>query len=567
MVLHSFYWRYPASHVKLTGDFDNWEGSLDMLPTEEGHFVKVVDIEANTKVKFKYIVDGNWTVDHGAPKEGEGVHENNVLHTTTTASTESGTPVAAKTTSDFDTLPPVGGALAYASTSPLIPAADESSKTHDESGPSVSDPAAPRFARDGVAQSEPAALASSTASPENSAMKTSESQAGSTPGLVAASAPVKDSAVNSESLSATSVDAPTSDASNLTSSKKSSVIPVALGTSATAVGAAALGVAGVATARKTEGSSSSSAAAKGLESIGAQTTKSEGSSLEQTAVKAATAAANNAYTASGLGGVSSTAASNKDITGGQNVGFTSIGTAVNTATGVVGTSKLVQSSGDSKPVEDTKTAKLKDGAADHLLAEHKNGVKTERIDAHTVLAEVGLGGAAIGTAVVTDGTVKDASALPIPAAAAEHLDRATSKLADVAPPLAKDTATDMVKNAGATDQSKLSSGVAAPSGTTSTSTSAVPAAVVPVTPSADKAAVVAPVDTPRPVTADTQGSKTDASYKTASSASPQTLAAAPGKTMPSSLRADKAQAPETTEPKKKKGGLLRKMKSMFKNKD
>lgn len=536
-----------------------------MLPTEEGHFVKVVDIEANTKVKFKYIVDGNWTVDHGAPKEGEGVHENNVLHTTTTASTESGTPVAAKTTSDFDTLPPVGGALAYASTSPLIPAADESSKAYDESGPSPSDPAAVRSVRDGVAQIEPAALTSSNVGSESTAIKTSESQAASTPAPIAASTPVKDSVVTTESLPATSVDAPASDASNLVSSKNSSVVPVALGTSAAAVGAAALGLAGVATAGKTEGSSSSSAAAKNLESIGASTTKSTGSSLEQTAVKAATAAANNAYTASGLGGVSSTVASNKDITGGQNVGFTSIGTAVNTVTGIVGTSKLVQSSGDSKPVEDTKTAKLKDGAADHLLAEHKNGVKTERIDAHTVLAEVGLGGAAIGTAVVTDGTVKDASALPIPAAAAEHLDRATSKIADVAPPLAKDTATDIVKNAGVAKSSTLTSASVGPSGTTSTS--AAPAAEIPVAASADKAAVVTPVDASRPVTADTQGSKTDASYKTASSASPQTLASVPDKKMPSSLRADKTQAPEAAEPKKKKGGLLRKMKSMFKNKD
>ncbi|RFU73248.1 carbohydrate-binding module family 48 [Trichoderma arundinaceum] len=67
---------HPAEEVFVTGTFDNWTKS-EQLAKEGDVFQKTVYLkDASKKIYFKFVVDGNWTVNESSPKEAD--HEGNV---------------------------------------------------------------------------------------------------------------------------------------------------------------------------------------------------------------------------------------------------------------------------------------------------------------------------------------------------------------------------------------------------------------------------------------------------------------------------------------------------------
>lgn len=73
---YTFKWEHPAEEVFVTGTFDNWTKS-EQLVKEGDVFQKTVALkDASQKIYFKYVVDGNWTVNESSPKEAD--HEGNV---------------------------------------------------------------------------------------------------------------------------------------------------------------------------------------------------------------------------------------------------------------------------------------------------------------------------------------------------------------------------------------------------------------------------------------------------------------------------------------------------------
>ncbi|TKX20895.1 hypothetical protein C1H76_6932 [Elsinoe australis] len=71
-----FKWPHAANEVYVTGTFDDWSKSQKLENTGSG-FEKKVDLHnANEKIYYKFVVDGNWTTDHTAPSETD--HEGNV---------------------------------------------------------------------------------------------------------------------------------------------------------------------------------------------------------------------------------------------------------------------------------------------------------------------------------------------------------------------------------------------------------------------------------------------------------------------------------------------------------
>ncbi|KAL6906697.1 carbohydrate-binding module family 48 protein [Trichoderma evansii] len=73
---YTFKWEHPAEEVFVTGTFDNWTKS-EQLPKEGDVFQKTVTLkDASQKIYYKYVVDGDWTVNESSPKEAD--HEGNV---------------------------------------------------------------------------------------------------------------------------------------------------------------------------------------------------------------------------------------------------------------------------------------------------------------------------------------------------------------------------------------------------------------------------------------------------------------------------------------------------------
>ncbi|KAL7932256.1 carbohydrate-binding module family 48 protein [Trichoderma chlorosporum] len=73
---YTFKWEHPAEEVFVTGTFDNWTKS-EQLAKEGDVFQKTVTLkDASQKIYFKYVVDGDWTVNESSPKEAD--HEGNV---------------------------------------------------------------------------------------------------------------------------------------------------------------------------------------------------------------------------------------------------------------------------------------------------------------------------------------------------------------------------------------------------------------------------------------------------------------------------------------------------------
>ncbi|KAJ8609052.1 hypothetical protein MRB53_039321 [Persea americana] len=396
MVLHSFYWRYEGSNVSVTGDFDDWKGETKMQHTDDGHFVKVIDLPANTKIYYKFIVDGRWTIDGEALKEGEGQLENNyVLTGTAHQSATAIAPVSHNGSSMESTLPTLGAGASYV-TPASAPAAEKTLGVTPEDVPE-------KGTADFTTPNAPAPA-------KHESIATS------------ASAAAEADNVGESILDTTELKKKATEAAEVAGG----VIAGGL-----AAGAAVLGLSGEANKKESkipqktivqDGSGSATPVGSKVAQV------SQSGSLEQAAVAAATVAATNAYSASGLSGLTGATAPVDSISKDGNIGFTGIGTAVNSETGVVGTSKIVQGIQDTSPVEDTQTAKLSRPATASLLENQANGAKVEKLGEHAVLAEVGIGGAAIGTAVVTDSTITSAKDLAIPSQAAEHLTSTSSAL-------------------------------------------------------------------------------------------------------------------------------------------
>ncbi|KAK5634593.1 hypothetical protein RRF57_010306 [Xylaria bambusicola] len=75
-----FKWDHPASEVYVTGSFDDWK-KTEKLEKVGDHFEKKVSLpDASSKIDYKFVVDGEWVVDHTAPKETDASgNENNFL--------------------------------------------------------------------------------------------------------------------------------------------------------------------------------------------------------------------------------------------------------------------------------------------------------------------------------------------------------------------------------------------------------------------------------------------------------------------------------------------------------
>ncbi|SSD58594.1 uncharacterized protein SCODWIG_00355 [Saccharomycodes ludwigii] len=103
----TFTWPSGPKEVVVTGDFDNWKGTLPLvkLPGNEG-FTLTVPIQPSKKTSeklyFKFIVDGVWSTsnNYGLEANAEGITNNFIDLDTTTASTiipESGLPIVTAT--------------------------------------------------------------------------------------------------------------------------------------------------------------------------------------------------------------------------------------------------------------------------------------------------------------------------------------------------------------------------------------------------------------------------------------------------------------------------------------
>ncbi|KAL7919825.1 carbohydrate-binding module family 48 protein [Trichoderma austrokoningii] len=68
---YTFKWEHPAEEVFVTGTFDNWTKS-EQLAKEGDVFQKTVFLkDASQKIYYKYVVDGDWTVNESSPKEAD----------------------------------------------------------------------------------------------------------------------------------------------------------------------------------------------------------------------------------------------------------------------------------------------------------------------------------------------------------------------------------------------------------------------------------------------------------------------------------------------------------------
>ncbi|CCG82718.1 protein of unknown function [Taphrina deformans PYCC 5710] len=447
MVSHTFRWNYQGTDIKVTGEFDNWSATTNMERTSDGHFIRTIDLPAFSKVYYKFVVDGHWCVDGQALKEGEGAHENNYI---LTGAHEDGQTTKSLDQTD-DQLPVLGHGASYVNepvpeqpsheangitataqddfTSSVQTNVDRlepsnttaatvgKTSTYDDSGPSPSDPQAVRNARDNpLSEAYSHAIDRLPTRDELSheVQHVAEVAGGFlAAGLAAGAAALGLSTYQShtELHPITGRQTTSNSTTHEIESSKTTTSPIPA-TSASASHQAQVGSV-EATAEKVITNED--------KSVSDKSSVSQTGSLEQAAVAAATSAATSAYNASGLSGLSGAGVPTSDISKDGKLGFTGIGTAVNAETGVVGSSKIVQGIHDDIPVSDTHTAHLDSATASTLLEHHENGAKVERIGEHTVLAEVGIGGAAIGTAVVTDETVTSTRELSIPAQAAEHL--------------------------------------------------------------------------------------------------------------------------------------------------
>ncbi|CAO3610699.1 unnamed protein product [Cunninghamella blakesleeana] len=84
-----YYHDKNAKQVFLTGDFDQWKGTIPMIKQDNEHddqgiFIADIHVSSqNKKIYYKFIVDGKWIYDETLPleKDKDG-NINNVIYTT-----------------------------------------------------------------------------------------------------------------------------------------------------------------------------------------------------------------------------------------------------------------------------------------------------------------------------------------------------------------------------------------------------------------------------------------------------------------------------------------------------
>ncbi|BFZ57518.1 Cruciform DNA binding protein [Savitreella phatthalungensis] len=503
-----------------------------MQKTADGAFVKVVDLPADKKVLYKFVVDGQWQVDHDAQTEGEGATQNNYLITESAHGVES---IASPTGNDAvngDAVPTLGAAAEYTGSS-------KSSTGHNFSE-------VPAITNQGPApEAWPAAKLSSGPSSSISLEKRAEgliagAAVAAAGGLAAGAAALGLQTQAKEIREAAGIMEP------VESSHQSAIVPASTKPAAPEMTEA---LPGATTASRTVADQAVVA--------------TETSKLEQAAVQAATLAATNAHNAAGLSGLGGVVPVAKEIADRGNLGFTSVGTAVNVDTGVVGSSKVVQSVDQAKPTEETQTAKLAQGAASALLNQHENGAKVQKLGDHAVLAEVGIGGTALGTAVVTDSSIKAAADLNIPTQAAEHLAGPATSITATEPLIAQSTASPNDSARAVPDSNLSSASNSAAVATASATAAPLDSRAVPTL--ASPAPVETSLEQPKAMTA--APSPAAVAAATAAAKGPVTPAKdirAPSTAPPQSSQSTDS---KTTDKPKKKNNILRRMKSMFKSKE
>ncbi|PTB69963.1 carbohydrate-binding module family 48 protein [Trichoderma citrinoviride] len=110
---YTFKWEHPAEEVFVTGTFDNWTKSEQLVKVGDV-FQKTVPLkDASQKIYFKYVVDGNWTVNESAPKEAD--HEGNINNFITPEDILQSDPAAAL----VNTVTPQSTTAAMASEQPI----------------------------------------------------------------------------------------------------------------------------------------------------------------------------------------------------------------------------------------------------------------------------------------------------------------------------------------------------------------------------------------------------------------------------------------------------------------
>ncbi|KAF2151482.1 carbohydrate-binding module family 48 protein [Myriangium duriaei CBS 260.36] len=80
MASYTFRWPHSANEVYVTGTFDNWAKTEKLEKNASGFEKKVQLSKVEDKIRYKFVVDGNWTTDHLAPSEtDESGNVNNIL--------------------------------------------------------------------------------------------------------------------------------------------------------------------------------------------------------------------------------------------------------------------------------------------------------------------------------------------------------------------------------------------------------------------------------------------------------------------------------------------------------
>lgn len=81
--LHQITFTWPAgpSKVIVTGTFDNWEKTVQLDKSPKG-FSKTLGVPWDSKIVYKYFVDGQWQIDPSSPKEYTDNRYMNNVYTT-----------------------------------------------------------------------------------------------------------------------------------------------------------------------------------------------------------------------------------------------------------------------------------------------------------------------------------------------------------------------------------------------------------------------------------------------------------------------------------------------------
>lgn len=90
---YKFSWPAGPKDVILTGNFDDWKGSLPLVPNAKGEFEITFPVKFENdqdKFFFKFIVDGDWTASDSYKKQSDGHgFENNFIEVEDTTSDNS----------------------------------------------------------------------------------------------------------------------------------------------------------------------------------------------------------------------------------------------------------------------------------------------------------------------------------------------------------------------------------------------------------------------------------------------------------------------------------------------